>query len=197
VAPLIALIASPVERGEVAQRLAFAIDLALPHVEAAVRAAGRGEDPRESVPMEPRRSGPEDRNLEQLARSLVHHPRLAGRIPHAELAALVPAGPVRETIEALASLAGEGRAVDLEKISERLGGEARSLLWRLAAGDESMQEAVAERTLVETLAWLRKRRRAEQKRAITRQMHDPNADSAALLGEKQRLLDEERLLAKH
>ena len=197
VAPLIALIASPVERGEVAQRLAFAIDLALEHVEAAVRAAGRGEDPREVVPIEARRSGPEDRNLQQLARSLVHHPRLAGRISRDELEALIPAGSVRETIEALVSVAGEGRAVDLEKISERLDGEARSLFWRLAAADESMEEAAAERTIVETLAWLRKRRRAEEKRKITRQMHDPNADSVALLGEKQRQLDEERLLAKH
>jgi hypothetical protein len=50
--------------------------------------------------------------------------------------------------------------------------------------------------VVETLAWLRKRRRVEQKRAVTRRMHEPNADSAALLGEKQRQLDEERLLAK-
>ena len=195
VAPLIALIASPVERGEALQRLAFAIDIALPNVEAAVRAVKRGEDPREAVPVEPRRSGPEDRNLHQLARSLVQHPQLAERISRDELAVLMPAGPVRETIEALAEFAGEGRAVDLEKISERLAGEARSLLWRFAA-EETLDAGAAARTVTETLDWLRKRRRAEQKRAVTRQMHEPNADSAALLGEKQRQLDEERLLAK-
>jgi DNA primase len=196
VAPLIALIASPVERGEVLQRLAFAVDIALHDVEAAVRAVARGEDPREAVPIGPRRSGPEDRNLRQLARSLVQHPRLAERIPREELAELVAAGPVRETIEALADAAGEGRAGDLERISERLAGEARSLLWRFAA-EETLDAGAAAQTVVETLDWLRKRRRTEQKRAVTRQMHEPNADSAALLGEKQRQLEEERLLAKH
>ncbi len=196
VAPLIALIASPVERGETLQRLAFAIDIAVQNVEAAVRAVKRGEDPREAVPIEARRSGPEDRNLHQLARSLVQHPELAARISRDELAVLVAAGPVRETIEALAEVAGEGRAVDLEKISERLAGEARSLLWRYAT-EETLDADVAGRTVLETLDWLRKRRRTEQKRAVTRLMHEPNADSAALLGEKQRQLDEERLLAKH
>jgi hypothetical protein len=149
------------------------------------------------VPVEPRRSGPEDRNLHQLARSLVQHPQLAERIPRDELAVLLPIGPVREMIEVLVAVASEGHGFDLEKISERLAGEARSLLWRFAAADETLDEGVAAQTLVETLAWLRKRRRAEQKRAVTRQMHEPNADSAALLGEKQRHLDEERLLAKH
>jgi hypothetical protein len=60
-----------------------------------------------------------------------------------------------------------------------------------------MDEAAAAQTLEETLGWLRKRRRGERKRALTRQMHEPNADSAALLREKQRQLDEERQLAKH
>ena len=197
VAPLISLISSPVERGETEQRLAFAVDIALQHVEAAVRAAGRGEDPRDSVPIEARRSGPEDRNLEQLARSVVQHPQLAGRIPQGELALLVPAGPVRETIEAVAAAQGEGLGLDLGRIAERLGAEARSLLWRLAAADESADEAAAAQTIVETLGWLRRRLRAEQKRAVTRRMHEPNADPAALLREKQRQLDEERLLAKH
>ena len=72
-----------------------------------------------------------------------------------------------------------------------------SLLWRLAAADEALDEATAAQTLAETLDWLRKRRRSEKKRALTRQMHEPNADAAELLREKQRQLDEERLLAKH
>ena len=197
VAPLIALIPSPVERGETEQRLAFAVEIGLQHVEAAVRAAGQGRDPREAVPIEARRSGPEDRNLEQLARSLVQHPRLAARVPMDELAALAPAGAVRELIEALAADAGAARGGDLERIAEPLGAEARGLLWRLAAADESLEEAAAAKTLAETLDWLRKRRRSEKKRALTRQMHEPNADAAALLREKQRQLDEERLLAKH
>ena len=197
VAPLLALIPSSVEAADFARLLALRLDVDPQHVEAAVRAAHRGENPLDEIPIPPRRSGPEDRNLEQLARSVVQHPKLAARIPQGELALLAPAGPVREMIEALAADAGEGRATDLEKISERLGAEARSLLWRLAAADESMDEAAAAQTLEETLGWLRKRRRGERKRALTRQMHEPNADSAALLREKQRQLDEERQLAKH
>jgi len=196
VAPLLALIPLPVEAGDFGRRLALSLDVDPQHVDAAVRAVKRGENPLDAIPIPPRRSGPEERNREQLARSVVQHPQLAGRIPQSELALLVPAGPVRETIEALAAAHGAGHGLDLERIAERLGVEARSLLWRLAAADESMDEAAAAQTIVETLGWLRKRRRGEQKRAVTRQMHEPNADSAALLGEKQRQLDEERLLAK-
>jgi DNA primase len=197
VAPLLALIPSAVEAGEFAKLLALRLDVDPQHVEGAVRAVKRGEDPLDEIPIAPRRTGPEERNLEQLARSVVQHPKLAGRIPRDEIVLLAPAGSVRETIEALAAAAGEGNAIDLEKISERLGSEARSLLWRLAAAEESLEEGLAAQALEETLAWLRKRRRAERKRALTRQMHEPNADAAALLREKQRQLDEERLLAKH
>jgi DNA primase len=197
VAPLLALIPSSVEAGDFARLLALRLDVDAQHVEAAVRAVKRGENPLDEIPIPPRRSGPEDRNLEQLARSLVQHPGLAGRIPQDELAALAPAGAVREVIEALVSDAGAGRGVDLERISEQLGAEARALLWRLAADDEALDEATAAQTLAETLDWLRKRRRSEKKRALTRQMHEPNADAAELLREKQRQLDEERLLAKH
>ncbi len=196
VAPLLALIPLPVEAGDFGRRLALSLDVAPQHVEAAVRAVKRGENPLDAIPIPPRRSGPEERNLEQLARSVVQHPQLAGRMPQSELALLVPAGPVRETIEALAAAQGEGHGLDLRRISARIGAEARSLLWRLAA-EESMDEAAAAQTIVETLGWLRRRLRAEQKRAVTRQMHEPNADSVALLREKQRQLDEERLLAKH
>jgi DNA primase len=197
VAPLLALIPSSVEAGDFARLLALRLDVDAQHVEAAIRAVKRGENPLDEIPIAPRRSGPEERNLEQLARSLVQHPGLAARVPQEELAALAPAGAVRELIEALAADAGAGRGGDLERISEQLGPEARGLLWRLAAAEESQGEATSAQTLAETLDWLRKRRRSEKKRALTRLMHEPNADAAALLREKQRQLDEERLLAKH
>ena len=92
VAPLLALIPSAVEAGDFAQALALALDVEPHHVEAAVRAAKRGEDARDAVPIPPRRSGPEERNLRQLARSLVEHPRSRGACPQGELA---PAGAGR------------------------------------------------------------------------------------------------------
>jgi DNA primase len=195
VAPLLALMPSRVEAGEFARRLAYRLDVNPEHVEAAVRAAKRGESPLDVIPIEPRRAGPEDRVLIEFARSFVHRPALAREISLAELTADLPSGPVREIVEAIA--AGDGRGTYLEAASERLSDAGRALLWRLAAVEETPDEAVARRSVAETLAWLRKRRRAEEKRALTRRMHEPNADAAALLREKQRQLDEERLLAKH
>jgi hypothetical protein len=147
------------------------------------------------IPIEPRRAGPEDRVLIEFARSFVHRPALAREISFEELTADLPTGPVREIVEAIAT--GDGRGTYLEAASERVSDAGRALLWRLAAVEETPDEAVARRSITETLAWLRKRRRSEEKRALTRRMHEPNADAAALLREKQRQLDEERLLAKH
>jgi DNA primase len=192
VIPLIALIPSPVERGDTLRRLAFATGVELEHVEAAERAAKRREDPREALPVAPRRSGPEQRNLEQLARSVIQHPPLAEGIPPEDLAELVPPGAVRDAIEALVAAVGAGRSVDLETVAERLSGEARALLWRLAAADQPMPEAAAARTVEDTLGWLRKRRRDDRNLELTRRMREPDADGAALLREKQRLFDEER-----
>jgi DNA primase len=194
VAPLLSLIPSPVEAGDFARRLALALDVDPQHVDAAVRAARRGEDPLEVIPVEPRRSGPEERALEELARNLVHHPGLAREIPAEELASLLPAGPVRETIEALA--AGAGGGAYLEQAAERLSDAGRALLWRLAAGEEMPDEAVARRAVEETLGWLARRRRSERKRETTRRMREPDADPTLLLHEKQRQLEEDRSLAK-
>jgi hypothetical protein len=195
VAPLLALIPSPVEAGDFARRLALRLDVDPEHVDAALRAARRGENPLDAIPIAPRRAGPEERVLHELALCLVHRPALAREIAPEDLTALLPAGAVREI--ALALAAGGGRGTYLEAASERLSDAARALLWRLAAVEETPEEEVARRVVVETLDWLRKRRRVEQKRAVTRRMHEPDADPAALLREKQRQLEEERLLAKH
>jgi DNA primase len=195
VAPLLAAIPAAVEAGEFARQLALRLDVDPHHVEAAVRAARRGEDPLDHVPVEPRREGPEQRKLERLACSLVHHPALAKEIAPPERDTLLPEGPVRALILALAE--GPAGGAYLEAASERLSGEARDLLWRLAAGEERAEEALARRTLEETLGWLRKRARAQRKRELTRRMRESGADPMHLLAEKQRQLEEERALAKH
>jgi DNA primase len=195
VAPLLALMPSQVEAAEFARMLAFRLDVNPEHVEAAVRAVKRGENPLDQIPIAPRRTGPEERVLQEFARCLVHCPALAREFSLQELTADLPAGEIREIVEAVA--AGNGDGDYLEKAAERLSDAARALLWRLAAVEETLDEAVARRALAETLEWLRKRRRTEEKRALTRRMHEPDADAAALLREKQRQLDEERLLAKH
>jgi DNA primase len=196
VAPLLALIPAPVEASDFARRLALALDVAPEHVEAAMRAAKRGEDPRDVIPIAPRRAGPEQRILHQLVHSLVHHPELLARVSRDELAALAGRGPICEVIEALADVAGDAPAQRLERAAEALGDPARALLWQCAGGEESVDAAVAGRLVDETLAWLRKRRRQESRRETTRRMREPDADSATLLFEKQRQLEEERSLTK-
>jgi DNA primase len=195
VAPLLARIPSAVERHEYCSRLALAVGTEARHVQAAVRAAERGEDARDAVPVAPRRNGPEERNLRQLARSLVEHPALGSRVPRDELAALVAACPLTELIDALVAAAAAGRAVDLEAVAAQLGDEARALLRSLAVDDEALDEEAARRTVDDTLQWLRNRQLKRQKRELTQQLRDPGADADAVLREKQRLISEKKPVA--
>ncbi|HEY5657792.1 MAG TPA: hypothetical protein VIY27_08370, partial [Myxococcota bacterium] len=158
---------------------------------AAVRAAERGGDARDAVPVAPRRSGPEERNLRQLARSLVEHPELGSLVPRGELATLVAAGPLTELIDALVAAAAP-RAVELEAIAAQLGEEARSVLWSLTVDDEGLDTENARRTVEDTLQWLRRQKLKRQKRELTQQLRAPGTDADAVLREKQRLISEKK-----
>jgi DNA primase len=197
VAPLLALVPSGVERSAFAQRLALSVGTELRHVEAAIRAASRGEDARDAVPIPVRLNPVEDRKIRQLARSLVDHPQLAGRVSREEVHELVPAGPLRELIAALIEAAAEDRSVPLEELAARLGADEARLLHQLAiAGEEASEPTAAERTVDDTIRWLRKERLSERLRALTQRLRDPNADVQAILEEKDRLT-KQRLAATH
>jgi DNA primase len=196
VAPLLAKIPSGVERSAYAQRLALSVGTEGRHVEAAIRAAARGDDARDAVPIPTQKRGPHERKIRQLARSLFDHPRLADRVPRDEVSELVPAGPLRELIGALLEAAAEDRAVHLEELAARLGPEEAKLLRQLAVADDVLEEVVAERTIDDTLRWLRKERLNERSSALTRSLRDPDADVRAILEEKERLA-KERLAATH
>jgi DNA primase len=196
VAPLLVLVPSGVERSGFAQRLALSVGTEVRHVEAAIRAASRGEDARDAVPIPVRMSGPADRKIRQLARSLVDHPDLAGRVSRDDVHELVPAGPLRELIAALLEAAAEDRSVSLEELAGRLGADEASLLRQLAAGDEEIDAGAAARTIDDTIRWLRKERLSERLRALTRALRDPDADVQAILEEKERLT-KQRFAATH
>jgi DNA primase len=197
VAPLLARIPSGVERTDFAQHLALAVGTEVRHVEAAVRAASRGEDARDAVPVPVRMSGPQDRKIRQLARSLVDHPDLAGRVSREEMHELVPAGPLRELIAALLEAAAEDRSVPIEELAARLGAEEARLLRQLSVSDdEAIDATVAARTIDDTIQWLRKERERERRRALTQRLRDPDADVQAILEEKDRLT-KQRLAATH
>ncbi len=195
VAPLLARIPSAVERHEYCNRLALAVRSEARHVEAAVRAAGRGDDARDAVPVAARRDGPEERNLRQLARSLFEHPALGSRVGRDELAALVAPCPLGELIFALVDAGAAGGGLDVEAVAAQLGDEARALLRSLAVDDEALDEEVARKTVDDTLEWLRKRQLKRQKRELTQQLRDPGADADAVLKEKQRLISEKKPVA--
>jgi len=197
VAPLLALIPSGVERSAFAQRLALSVGTELRHVEAAIRAASRGEDARDAVPIPVRTNPLEDRKIRQLARSLVDHPDLAGRVSREDVHELVPAGPLRELIAALIEAAAEDRSVPLEELAGRLRDDEARLLRQLAvAGDDVAESGAAARTIDDTIRWLRKERLSERLRALTLRLRDPDADVQAILEEKDRLT-KQRLAATH
>jgi DNA primase len=186
VAGLLSLVPSAVERGELCGQVALAVGTERRHVEAAVHAAAHGLDAREAVPVAARRSGPEQRWLSQLARSLLEHPHLAGRVSGEEFATLMPAQPASELVAALIDAAGGSRVADVEEIAGRLGDEARSLLRSLAVDDGDAQgEEAAARTIDDTLRRLRREHAKGVSRAVTRKMREPSADALALVPEKE------------
>jgi DNA primase len=189
VAPLLALVPSGVERSEHCARLAMAVGTDVSHVEAAVRAAAKGEDARDAVPTAPRKSGPEDRNLSTLARVLVDHPALAIRVSEAELRELVPPGPHAELSLAIVGQAAQG-PVDLDTLRQSLSKEARSALSAFTMQEENLEEPAAARAIDDVLRWFRKQQKRARQRALTQQLRESGADPAAVLEKKKQLLDE-------
>jgi hypothetical protein len=173
VAPLLCQLQSPVERGAFEDRLALLVGVDVDAVRAAIRAERRGEDAREAVPIAPRRAAeapPEARKLERLARNLVEHPHLAGRLDRDGLAALA-GHPVVELIQRLIELAGRDGRADLELVSEGLSAEARSLLYALAADEsEPLEEADALRAVEDTRNWLIARSHKAEQAELTRSL---------------------------
>jgi DNA primase len=195
VAPLLALVSSALERGEYCARLALAVGTEPRHVEAAVRAAERGEDARDAMPVGARRAGPEERNLRQLAQSLIEHPPLGRRIACEELGELLPRGPLAELITALVDAAGEAREVRVPELAASLSESARTVLHALSVEGDALPEEIAARTVADTLAWLREQRRKRVERDITRRLRSADLDpdeKRRLLAERQRLLHERR-----
>ena len=190
-APLLMRIPTALDRSEYCARLAMAVGTEVRHVEAAVRAAERGEDAREAVPVGPRHAGPEDRNVRQLARCLVEHPALAAELDRAELAELLPRGPHSELTLALADGVEAGRGVvRTPELAGTLSEEARALLHALSVDGDPIPEANAARTVRDTLEWLRKQRRRQLERNTTRELRKSSLDE----DEKRRQLEKRNSL---
>ncbi len=183
-APLLALVPQPVERGAWEERLALAVGTEKRHVEAAVRAGRRGEDPHAAVPIPARSvSTADERKLLLLARVLLEQPDLAERAPLAAAEAFAPGHPLVELAVRLAAESGR----DLEELAAGLSPEARSRLFEIAV-DEATEGGAgpAARALEDLERWLHEREERERQRELTQRMRRGDPDVAALLQEKQR-----------
>ncbi|HXK25380.1 MAG TPA: toprim domain-containing protein, partial [Myxococcota bacterium] len=190
VAPLLMRVPTALDRGEYCARLAMAVGTEVRHVEAAVRAAERGEDAREAVPIGVRRSGPEERNVRQLARCLVEHPALALRVDRDELSELLPRGEHADLVLALVDAVRERPGAPAPELAAALPEPSRKLYFAFSAESEL---PIEERTFDDTVRWLRDQQQKRARREITRQMRvqrDPD-EMNRLFQEKQRLQEQQ------
>jgi DNA primase len=198
VAPLVALIPSAVERAEFVRQLALAVGSEVVHVEVAVRAAAGGASPSAAAealpPAEARRSHatPLERNLRRMAQCLLDYPQLAAEVELDLVSALLPADhPLLDVVKLL--LCEDLRAGDaLERAAAGLRPEAAALLRGLAAEGSEIDLTGAERILVDTEVWLRRKAARQRQRELTQQLHDPGADVHRVLGEKKALIPRAR-----
>lgn len=193
VVPHLARLQSPVERREFSRRLALAAGANASDVDARVREA-RGERPE----AEPARVGTEPapgegRFVRRVAAILVDHPRLAGQLRPGEPDSLVADPMHRSLLAALVAGCRAGGRVEIAHLAAQLGEPERALLMELScSGGEPGDEAQAELVLKDTLAWLRSRRDASERRATTQRLSEAPGDLQQLLIEKQRQLERRR-----
>jgi DNA primase len=193
VAPLLAKVESPVERGEYTSQLAMAVGTDLPFVEPAVRAAARGENVRDALPAQAPRRQSHDHKLYQLTRCLVEYPELAARLDREELSE-TPEGPLRRVIEALIdAAAGASAGVRADAVAEGLDDEARATIRGILVAQDELTESVAVRILEDTLAWMRNSRSERQQRELTRQLRDSDGqDLLEILQKKQEMISQKK-----
>jgi DNA primase len=191
VAPLLALLPDPVERGEYIRRLAMICGSDARDVESVVRRTARGgstADHDEEGGTAVRITTLEDRRFADVVQILLEHPAHAEEVKDAALLACAPDEVWRElTGVVLAECRGEG-GVDVAALADRFEGLARERLLRLAARDEGVFDdaARARRALSDTVTWLEKRRQRTEAKALTARLRIPSEDHEALLLEKDR-----------
>jgi DNA primase len=196
VAPLLAAVPDPVERGEFARRLALMAGTAAPDVESAVRRLLRPDAAEEPEPGPARRLSDAERHFAGALRMLLDHPAHAAAVGAGELLTCPP-DPVWAELAGLVLGACSGaERVDVATLSDRAGAEARRRLTALAARPLGVLEDAgrAERALRDTLAWLRRHGARGEARALTARLGEPGSDGLALLQEKQRQLERRRSL---
>jgi DNA primase len=193
VAPLLALITDPVERGEFARMLALRAGVREEDVDAALAALRSGRTP-EAPAEAPRRRGPEARWLRNLVAALLDQPQLAERVPLDELGQRFGREPALLLVDAMvrATLAGD-------PVEDGLEGEARRLYHELVAADDrpTYDEDAAIRAIDETITKLRTVNDRGERRQTTREFATgAQRDDEALIARKNEELRRRRELSR-
>ena len=201
VAPLLALVADPVERGEHERQLALAVGVRPEDVKALVRreqqqrsGAAHGRDdtplPEAEIVTAAEPAGPEVRWLRDAARLLIQSPALARGDDAAALLQLLPDSRWRRLLAALIEMADADGAIDVAALAEQLDAPAAEQLRALAVEDrDPIEPALAESALRDIERSLRKRARREQGRELRQRIAtgDAKLQDYAPLHEQRRL----------
>ena len=197
VAPLLARVPDPVERGEFARRLALAAGAEARDVEAAVRKermngdSSLRDDASEPAPA-PRSLSPAERHFATALRILADSPGCAKNLEAEDLAALAPDDDFRAIGRALHELALAGR--DPNALVDSLEGERRRRFVALASEDrpDLANAEQAARILRDELAWLARDQQRSRSRALTQSVILGSAPTEDLITLKQRELEMRR-----
>jgi len=203
VAPMLALVADPVERGAYERQLALAIGVADDEVRALVRREGvqrRGLAPsaeRESETVAPAPRAPltpeevkAARWAAQLARQWLDHPVLAREVDPEAIGALLPVAPWNRLLPALAELCDAEQPADVEALCTLLDEECATALRGIALTESDPLELERARMLqTQTLERFRKDRDRAERRQQLRGLMAGEIDGEQLLAKAQHALE--------
>jgi DNA primase len=204
VAPLLALVADPVERGTYERQLALSIGVGDDEVRTLVRREGaqrRGMTPATerdaaaplAAPVQaPLPAGHERiaRWAARLARQWIDHPPLAREIDAEALAGLLPVAPWNRLLPAFAELCETDAPVDVEAICALLDDECAAALRGVALAEDEPLDVERARVLqTQTVERLRRDRDREVRREKLRDFATGEIDETTLLRESQRALE--------
>ena len=194
VAPLLALLPDPVERGEYTRRLAMACGVDPRDAESVVLRAAKGDsEPDQSgearVPV--RSATPEDRRFADLVQILLEHSAHAGEVQEEELLACAPDQDWSELAALVLAECRSPGGIDVAALADQCEGTVRERLLELASRSEGRFDDpdLALRALRDTLAWLERRRQRSEAKALTARLRVPSEDHQAVLREKNRRLE--------
>ena len=194
VAPLLARIQDPVERGEFARQLAMAVGTEPHDVAAALRKelrGGRTEDDFAPTPTA-RRETAEDRHYATVLRLVLDHASALTSIDREAILGLAPDDDWRPLADAvLRASSGSGR---IDALLDELEGARRARLSAIAnePRPELDDAEAAGQILSDELRWLARQREKREAAALNARLRGSDADPIELLREKQRRLDERR-----